>query len=143
MFSVYLCCWTMEKEKGNKMKVVHIPLLNINYLLKVGAHSLKRGHCIYDEWKEKEWDWMLNVVVFWNFWLHIFTLMFYSCFFSFFKPTSLKMECDKLAQEKTEMQRHYVMVSKDTVVQYFYFICATSMFCCGSTVKLKWLRCES
>jgi hypothetical protein len=24
---------------------------------------------------------------------------------------SLKMECEKLAQEKTEMQRHYVMVS--------------------------------
>lgn len=26
-------------------------------------------------------------------------------------PFSLKMECDKLASEKTEMQRHYVMVS--------------------------------
>lgn len=25
---------------------------------------------------------------------------------------SLKMECEKLAQEKTEMQRHYVMVSE-------------------------------
>ena len=24
---------------------------------------------------------------------------------------SLKMECEKLAQEKTEMQRHYVMVN--------------------------------
>lgn len=30
----------------------------------------------------------------------------------FFLPSSLKMECEKLAQEKTEMQRHYVMVSK-------------------------------
>ena len=29
--------------------------------------------------------------------------------FTFF--CSLKMECEKLAQEKTEMQRHYVMVS--------------------------------
>ena len=25
--------------------------------------------------------------------------------------SSLKMECEKLASEKTEMQRHYVMVS--------------------------------
>jgi len=25
---------------------------------------------------------------------------------------SLKMECEKLSQEKTEMQRHYVMVSR-------------------------------
>jgi hypothetical protein len=25
---------------------------------------------------------------------------------------SLKLECEKLAQEKTEMQRHYVMVSE-------------------------------
>ena len=33
--------------------------------------------------------------------LHVF------CFIQF----SLKMECEKLAQEKTEMQRHYVMVS--------------------------------
>lgn len=28
-----------------------------------------------------------------------------------FVPFSLKMECEKLASEKTEMQRHYVMVS--------------------------------
>lgn len=40
--------------------------------------------------------------------------------FSSLKPNSLKMECDKLAQEKTEMQRHYVMVSKDTVCVLFY-----------------------
>jgi hypothetical protein len=26
------------------------------------------------------------------------------------------MECEKLAQEKTEMQRHYVMVSTDYTV---------------------------
>lgn len=25
-------------------------------------------------------------------------------------PASLKLECEKLASEKTEMQRHYVMV---------------------------------
>ena len=30
---------------------------------------------------------------------------------------SLKMECEKLAQEKTEMQRHYVMVSFDELCQ--------------------------
>ena len=30
---------------------------------------------------------------------------------------SLKMECEKLAQEKTEMQRHYVMVSIDELCQ--------------------------
>lgn len=29
----------------------------------------------------------------------------------FFSSLSLKMECEKLASEKTEMQRHYVMVS--------------------------------
>lgn len=27
---------------------------------------------------------------------------------------SLKLECEKLASEKTEMQRHYVMVSAST-----------------------------
>lgn len=27
----------------------------------------------------------------------------------YFNHYSLKMECEKLAQEKTEMQRHYVM----------------------------------
>lgn len=30
--------------------------------------------------------------------------------FSTFFP-SLKLECDKLASEKSEMQRHYIMVS--------------------------------
>lgn len=34
----------------------------------------------------------------------MFTL---SCLFCF---CSLKLECEKLASEKTEMQRHYVMV---------------------------------
>lgn len=29
----------------------------------------------------------------------------------FLLPHSLKLECEKLASEKTEMQRHYVMVS--------------------------------
>ncbi len=28
---------------------------------------------------------------------------------------SLKLECEKIAQEKTEMQRHYVMVCLDLV----------------------------
>ena len=30
---------------------------------------------------------------------------------------SLKLECEKLAQEKTEMQRHYVMVSQSMLVR--------------------------
>lgn len=34
----------------------------------------------------------------------MFTLSFLFCF------CSLKLECEKLASEKTEMQRHYVMV---------------------------------
>ena len=39
----------------------------------------------------------------WSFFiLYLLSLHFYC---------SLKMECEKLAQEKTEMQRHYVMVS--------------------------------
>ena len=29
----------------------------------------------------------------------------------YLKPLDVKLECEKLAQEKTEMQRHYVMVS--------------------------------
>ena len=36
----------------------------------------------------------------------------------YFSSFSLKMDCEKLVQEKTEMQRHYVMVSK---------LCATRM----------------
>lgn len=32
--------------------------------------------------------------------------------FPFHVLNSLKLECEKLASEKTEMQRHYVMVSK-------------------------------
>lgn len=32
--------------------------------------------------------------------------------FSLFLCVSLKLECDKLASEKSEMQRHYIMVSK-------------------------------
>lgn len=31
----------------------------------------------------------------------------------------LKLECDKLASEKTEMQRHYVMVSSNFVIVLF------------------------
>lgn len=42
-----------------------------------------------------------------------FCVMKYPCFFFFFNVlNSLKLECEKLASEKTEMQRHYVMVSK-------------------------------
>lgn len=45
----------------------------------------------------------------------MFTL---SCLFCF---CSLKLECEKLASEKTEMQRHYVMVGiKD--YPFFLFI---------------------
>ena len=36
---------------------------------------------------------------------------------------SLKMECEKLAQEKTEMQRHYVMVSKAEFRQTYQIMC--------------------
>lgn len=39
-----------------------------------------------------------------NFFLNLFPF-----FFSLFR---LKLECEKLASEKTEMQRHYVMVSE-------------------------------
>lgn len=35
------------------------------------------------------------------------TMFTLSCLFCF---CSLKLECEKLASEKTEMQRHYVMV---------------------------------
>lgn len=34
-----------------------------------------------------------------------------------FLLSSLKLECEKLAGEKTEMQRHYVMVSSDRIYQ--------------------------
>lgn len=50
-----------EENEEMEIKVVHISLFNINYLLKVsGAHLLKRGNCIYDELKGVS----LNVVVF-------------------------------------------------------------------------------
>ncbi len=40
--------------------------------------------------------------------------------------SSLKMECEKLAQEKTEMQRHYVMVSaKESLTN---FLPSSSLF---------------
>ena len=35
-----------------------------------------------------------------------------SMLFPFYVLNSLKLECEKLASEKTEMQRHCVMVSK-------------------------------
>uniref|UniRef100_A0A3B4ZHX2 Groucho/TLE N-terminal Q-rich domain-containing protein n=1 Tax=Stegastes partitus TaxID=144197 RepID=A0A3B4ZHX2_9TELE len=34
---------------------------------------------------------------------------------------SLKLECEKLASEKTEMQRHYIMVSPITPSDPFFF----------------------
>ncbi|KAL4634722.1 transducin-like enhancer protein 2 [Arapaima gigas] len=34
---------------------------------------------------------------------------------------SLKLECEKLASEKTEMQRHYIMVSPTTPFQRTFF----------------------
>ena len=41
-------------------------------------------------------------------------LSFFNILFNF----SLKLECEKLAQEKTEMQRHYVMVS----IQVYFMV---------------------
>lgn len=41
--------------------------------------------------------------------------MFLLIFLDSFSRSSLKIECEKLSQEKTEMQRHYVMVSRTTV----------------------------
>lgn len=43
----------------------------------------------------------------------MFTL---SCLFCF---RSLKLECEKLASEKTEMQRHYVMVGIKDRMAFF------------------------
>lgn len=41
-----------------------------------------------------------------------------SCLFCF---CSLKLECEKLASEKTEMQRHYVMVRiQDETLSFSY-----------------------
>ena len=40
----------------------------------------------------------------------------FSFFFHSFVLNSLKMECEKLVQEKTEMQRHYVMVSREATL---------------------------
>jgi hypothetical protein len=48
------------------------------------------------------------ITSFHNFIFHIFSHIFILYLLYFF---SLKIECEKLAQEKTEMQRHYVMVS--------------------------------
>ncbi len=36
---------------------------------------------------------------------------------------SLKLECEKLAQEKTEMQRHYVMVIFISSISYSQWLC--------------------
>lgn len=35
---------------------------------------------------------------------------------------SLKLECEKLASEKTEMQRQYVMVRFDNLCEEIFFI---------------------
>lgn len=51
-------------------------------------------------------------IVFMSLTFPFFTI--FSLLFSFtrsFINFSLKMDCEKLMQEKTEMQRHYVMVS--------------------------------
>lgn len=37
----------------------------------------------------------------------------------FLSINSLKLECEKLASEKTEMQRHYVMVSFKNILDCF------------------------
>ena len=44
---------------------------------------------------------------------------------------SLKLECDKLASEKSEMQRHYIMVSKCVRV------CASKILCCVCKLPLR------
>ena len=50
-------------------------------------------------------------------------------FFFFFLFSSLKMDCEKLVQEKTEMQRHYVMV----MFFFFCFFSALSSFLFDAT----------
>lgn len=40
----------------------------------------------------------------------------------FLLPHSLKLECEKLASDKTEMQRHYVMVSLTDYVCVFMYV---------------------
>jgi hypothetical protein len=40
-----------------------------------------------------------------------FVLLLRTSFLSHFSHYSLKLECEKLASEKIEIQRHYVMVS--------------------------------
>lgn len=50
------------------------------------------------------------------------TLLYVSvCVTPYRIPCSLKMEIEKIAQEKTEMQRHYVMVSA-FVLFFCYFL---------------------
>uniref|UniRef100_A0A3B5QPH7 Groucho/TLE N-terminal Q-rich domain-containing protein n=1 Tax=Xiphophorus maculatus TaxID=8083 RepID=A0A3B5QPH7_XIPMA len=36
---------------------------------------------------------------------------------------SLKLECEKLASEKTEMQRHYIMVSPASLLMELFRMC--------------------
>lgn len=50
----------------------------------------------------------------------MFTLSYLFCF------CSLKLECEKLASEKTEMQRHYVMVGVGDTL--FSFSCSMSKY---------------
>ena len=53
------------------------------------------------------------------FYLKIYKYNAILCFFCF----SLKMDCEKLAQEKTEMQRHYVMVSYSVSPECVCYTC--------------------
>lgn len=49
---------------------------------------------------------------------------------------SLKLECEKLASEKTEMQRHYIMVSPTCTLMNLCMTCLSEMMCFFTRVNL-------
>ena len=56
-----------------------------------------------------ERDWLIDWLIDWR--LAVVMDSILKHVFPSLSPHSLKLECEKLASEKTEMQRHYVMVS--------------------------------
>lgn len=52
---------------------------------------------------------------------------------------SLKLECEKLASEKTEMQRHYVMVGIKARRAFFLYVCVCPCYKCKLTTCLVFL----
>ena len=83
---------------------------------------------VQKHWKQVFSWWSSNYLILWGSWLQHTCILFitrliikvccvFKCFLMCF---SLKMECEKLAQEKTEMQRHYVMVSSIYPFQIHY-----------------------